>query len=91
MGADGSGRATMTNRADINPDWSLDGSQLVYQQSSEFDSEIFVMNADGSGQLNVCNRPGTEESSADWSGGGQGSAAARHAKLRSEWIRQARR
>ncbi len=52
----------------FNPAWSPDGSQLVF--SSDFD--IWIMNADGSGKLNLTNNSTTNnERNPSWSLGGK--------------------
>ena len=49
---------------DWNPDWSPSGKQIVFESNRErtltnrFDDEIFVMNADGTGQKNLTNNTG---------------------------------
>ncbi|MBM3934780.1 MAG: hypothetical protein FJ319_10855 [SAR202 cluster bacterium] len=52
MNADGTGVQRLTNndKADLNPSWSPDGTQLAFQSNRDGDYEIFVMNADGSEQ-----------------------------------------
>ena len=47
------------------PDWSPDGSQIVFHSSRDGENEIYVMSADGSGQVNLTNDPETDQS-ADW-------------------------
>ena len=57
MNPDGSDRRQLTgttdNTRDFNPSWSPDGSQIVFMKwvnSGAWQSEIFLMNADGSNQ-----------------------------------------
>ncbi len=53
---DGSGRTLLTTG--YTPEWSPDGQKLAFANTvSGFNDDIFVMNADGSGQTNVTNNP----------------------------------
>jgi Tol biopolymer transport system component len=57
---DGTGTQRMTNfpeTMDVWPQWSPDGSQMIFQSERGGDSEIFIMNADGSNQRNLSNNP----------------------------------
>ena len=38
---------------DKDPSWSSDGTRIAYQSNIDGDYEIWVMNADGSGQRNL--------------------------------------
>ncbi len=46
-------RLTMSRGIDISPTWSPDGSQLAFVSDREGTPQIWVMNADGSGQRRV--------------------------------------
>ena len=45
---------------DRDPDWSPDGKQIVFASTRERNSEIYVMNADGTVQVNITNNPGDD-------------------------------
>jgi Tol biopolymer transport system component len=65
MGADGSGQTRLTNNAafDVAPTFSPDGSKIAFSSARDddyndgnfFNFEIYVMNADGSGQTRLTN------------------------------------
>jgi Tol biopolymer transport system component len=76
MDSDGGNRRILTGRPgfDLSPGWSPEGSSIVFHGSEPGDSEIFVMNADGTGIRNVSNRPTTLESTPNWAGGGIGAS-----------------
>ncbi len=60
---DGSGLANLTNTAgagETRAVWSSDGSRIVFQRNDDDGlgyGEVFIMNADGSGVLNLSNNP----------------------------------
>jgi Tol biopolymer transport system component len=93
MNRDGSGRALLTDRPgfDYGPDWSPDGSKVVFVRSEGggelSDDEIYAINADGSGEINLSNRPASLETGPDWSGGGPGMVASRGNSAVSRWMR----
>lgn len=68
INADGSGIINLTNHPanDFSPDWSPDGSQLVFRTNRDGNHEIYVMNADGSNPVNLTNHTAEERSPA-WS------------------------
>jgi Tol biopolymer transport system component len=72
MDTSGEGRTNLTSQEgfDFSPQWSPDGSMIVFDHFQDVDAEIYVMQADGSGRINVSNRPASFESAPDW--GGQG-------------------
>ncbi|MCK5246231.1 PD40 domain-containing protein, partial [Candidatus Bipolaricaulota bacterium] len=42
---------------DWGPSWSMDGSRIVFQSSRDGNSEIYIMNANGSFQQRLTNDP----------------------------------
>jgi hypothetical protein len=50
-----------------HPAWSPDGSRIVFTSLRDGDREIYVMNADGTGQTNLTNSPGSDDNFAAWS------------------------
>ncbi|HEX6579750.1 MAG TPA: DPP IV N-terminal domain-containing protein [Actinomycetota bacterium] len=72
MNADGTGvaeRLTTVVSTDTTPTWSPDGTKIAFMSTRDGDEEIFVMNANGSGQqpLTANNR---RDLSPAWSPGG---------------------
>jgi Tol biopolymer transport system component len=68
MNADGSGQRRLSDQASFGaPDWSPDGRKIAFVSSRQgppwctwqrgCDTEIYVMNADGSGQRNLTQNP----------------------------------
>ena len=76
MNADGNGQRRLTRNAttDTEPDWSPDGTKIAFTRRCwhsddkyDTDLEIYVMNADGSGQHNVTRRRSSDDESPAWS------------------------
>src|SRR5438874_12729895 len=52
MNADGSGQTDLTNDSsadDYDPSWSPDGTQIAFVRASGSDSDLYVINVDGTG------------------------------------------
>ncbi|MCH7838355.1 MAG: PD40 domain-containing protein, partial [Chloroflexi bacterium] len=47
------------------PSWSPDGTVIAFTSERDGNSEIYIMNADGSGQTRLTNHP-ADDRSADW-------------------------
>jgi TolB protein len=65
MSPDGSGQVALTtNQFDTAPEWSADGSRIVFER----EGDIYVMNADGTGVTNLTNTPPPiDDGSPTWS------------------------
>ena len=57
MNADGSNDIALASTGRVNEDaiWSPDDSKIVFQTNRTGNYEIFIMNADGSEQVNLTN------------------------------------
>src|SRR5437764_13810606 len=53
MRDDGSGQTRLTFTGGSTPVWSPDGRKIAFSKPSESRTEIWAMNADGTGQMNV--------------------------------------
>jgi uncharacterized protein (TIGR03437 family) len=49
------------------PRWSSDGQQILFRSNRDGDFDLFVMNADGSGQTNLTNTSSEREGLHQWS------------------------
>lgn len=70
MNADGGSPIKLTTNFldNASPTWSPDGTRIAYMSVDSQDvSEIYVMKADGSGQINLSNRPAADDVSPSWS------------------------
>ena len=81
MAADGKNQRRLTNNRadDWSPSWSPDGKRIAFVSERDghvhrripwFTSEIYVMDADGSNQLNITNNP-HDDRSPSWSPDGK--------------------
>jgi Tol biopolymer transport system component len=75
MNPDGTGRRQLTHvgkkQAAGVPDWSADGTKIVYESNQTGDYRIWVMNSDGSGQTQLTNAPGFMDLEPAWSPDGR--------------------
>jgi len=62
---------TRSPERDRYPMWSPDGSRLTFNTNRDGDYEVYIMNADGSGQQNISRSPHSTEGLADWSPDGR--------------------
>ena len=71
----GTGRQQLTHVAAAQaagaPDWSPDGTRIVYESNRTGDYRIWVMNADGSGQRRLAKDPGFADLEPAWSPDGK--------------------
>lgn len=67
LNTDGSALTRLTNSGkDRAPRWSPDQSQIAFTSSRDGNKEVYVMNADGSGQKNITRNP-DDDFAPDWS------------------------
>ena len=57
MNVDGGSLSNLTNNSasDSYPGWSSDSSKIAFQTDRDGNSEVYVMDANGSGQANLTN------------------------------------
>ena len=72
VNADGSGlrQLTFDGGWQIEPTWSPDGAKIVYTAWPNENSDLFVMDADGSNVRDLTNTPRSMETQASWSPAG---------------------
>jgi Tol biopolymer transport system component len=65
MNADGRGLRKLTERGH-DPRWSPDGTKISFVTNRDGNKEIYLMNTDGSGEVNVSQSPLRDETSHVW-------------------------
>ncbi|MBI3359971.1 MAG: PD40 domain-containing protein, partial [Chloroflexi bacterium] len=58
-------RLTKNSSDDRTPAWSPDGKQIVFRSKRVGNWEIYLMNADGTGEKDISNNP-ADDSFPDW-------------------------
>ena len=75
INVDGSGLTQLTSgKADQHPDWSPGGTAIVFSRccdSDQFDSELFIVNADGSNPHRILDNTTVRDDFPSWSPDGQ--------------------
>jgi len=63
MNADGSGLTQITSNGveTLAPDWSPDGTELVYTKDNGTSSKLFTINTDGTGETQLTNNIGFDD------------------------------
>ena len=59
-------RLTTNPAADVGPTWSADGKRIAFCSARDGNNEIYVINADGSGQERLTNNRAVD-TSPSWS------------------------
>jgi Tol biopolymer transport system component len=77
VSTDGSGVRRLTGQWSFGAAWSPDGRRIAFWSARDGNGEVYVMNADGSGQLNLTRNPRWERSPI-WSPDGRKIAFLRH-------------
>lgn len=65
-GVGGVTRLTNDPADDRHPAWSPDGTMIAFSSDRDGNSELYVMNADGSGKNRITNRPEAFDFQPDW-------------------------
>ena len=68
MSADGTGQQQLTAEGAVFPSWSPDGTRIAFARDAAEPAnglDVFVMAADGTGQIDITNSPGTD-TMPDW-------------------------
>jgi Tol biopolymer transport system component len=73
MNADGSRTQQLVRNSfnSFNPAWAPDGEKIAFQSQREGNFDIFVMNADGTGQRNLTRNPASNDGVPSWSPDGR--------------------
>ena len=67
MNEDRSDQTRPTNDgSDTRPDWSPDGTKTAFMSTRDCNGEIYVMNADGSGETRLTNNNPAHDEAPDW-------------------------
>ena len=72
MSDDGSGstRLTSTSTPEIDPDWSPDG-RISFTAMRDRDFDIYIIDSNGTGEINITNDPYVPQTLATWSPDGR--------------------
>jgi TolB protein len=63
MNPDGTGHQLLTTRADADhPSWSPDGTKIAFDRTIAANSDIWVINEDGSGLVQLTTNPAADSS-----------------------------
>ena len=79
MHADGTNQTQLTTApaSRATPVWSPDGTKIAFSRQVGDLSDIFVMNADGSGAVNLTNTAATDDCTPSWRRTGRRSCSQR--------------
>ena len=67
MTSDGRDLRRLTSHLDHEPNWSPDGRRIAFmREDPDRGDDVYVMNADGSGQVNITKKPALMHQDVDW-------------------------